>query len=139
MGFTARTTNTEELSGTSRIAELWQKLMTSGNGALPEADEQSIFSVYTDYESDENGAYSVILGKRLMEEAAAPDRSRRTVHIPTANYVVFPAANATADSIKAAWQAVYRHFQGSTDTRRAFTFDFEEYSAQGVQLFIAVR
>ena len=124
--------------GTSRIAELWQRLMTSGQGPIP-GDEQSIFSVYTNYDSDENGAYDVILGKQVSEELTTQAEPRRTVVIPTANYVVFQAANATADSIKAAWQDVYRHFHQATDFRRAFTFDFEKYSDDGVKLFIAVQ
>ncbi len=138
MGFTARTTNKEELSGVSRIGELWQRLMTGGQGPVA-GDDESIFSVYTNYESDENGAYDVILGKRATQEQLPGNELRKAVHIPGGDYVVFPAANATADGIKAAWQDVYRYFATATDFRRAYSADFEKHSAEGVQLFIAVQ
>ena len=63
----------------------------------------------------------------------------RGVAIPAAEYSVFPAAAATPDTIRSAWIAVYEHFGGPTKLRRAFTADFERYSADGVQLYIAVR
>jgi predicted transcriptional regulator YdeE len=137
-GFTTRTANEREMSGEGRIGPLWQKYMTSGNGAIPRVIDPSLtFSVYTNYESDHTGAYDVILGKPVgnLESISDPLRG---VAIPATEYAVFPAASATPDGIRSAWMAVYEYFDGPTNLRRAFTADFERYSADGVQLYIAV-
>jgi predicted transcriptional regulator YdeE len=139
LGFTTRTTNQREMSGESRIAPLWRDYLNGGDKAIPGvADPSLTFSIYTNYESDHTGAYDVILGKPVSVLEPAPG-ILRGVAIPAAQYAVFPAAGATPDGIQAAWMAVYQYFDGRKIPRRAFSIDFERYSAEGVQLYIAVR
>jgi predicted transcriptional regulator YdeE len=139
LGWTTRTTNEREMSGKGRIGALWQTYLQGGQNAIPNVSDPALtFSIYTNYESDHTGAYDVILGTPVsVEEAASGDL--RGIAIPSAQYAVFPAESATADGIRAAWMAVYQYFSGPTDLRRAFSIDFERYSAEGVQLYIAVR
>ena len=139
LGFDTRTTNEVEMSGEGRIGPLWRQYLESGSSAIPRvADPAVTFSIYTNYESDHTGAYDVILGKPVnaLEPASG---SLRGIAIPAGEYAVFPAASATPDGIRAAWMTVYGYFGGRTDPRRACTIDFERYSPEGVQLYIAVR
>ncbi len=61
----------------------------------------------------------------------------RGVAIPAAEYLVFPVDSPTPEAIRAAWMAVYEYFASRTNPRRAFTADFERYSADGIQIYIA--
>ena len=138
LGFTTRTTNQREMSGESRIAPLWRDYLNGGDKAIPGvADPSLTFSIYTNYESDHTGAYDVILGKPVSVLESAPG-SLRAIAIPAAEYAVFPAS-ISPDGIRAAWMAVYEYFDGRKSPRRAFTIDFERYTGEGVQLYIAVR
>jgi predicted transcriptional regulator YdeE len=108
------------------------------SGAIPGVTDPTLtFSLYTNYESDHTGAYDVILGKSVnpLEPAREP---LRVVAIPAAEYVVFNAESGSPDAIREAWMGVYDYFSGQTSLRRAFTIDFERYSADGVELYIAV-
>jgi predicted transcriptional regulator YdeE len=139
MGFATRTSNQREMSAEGRIGPLWHQYMTSPSDTFPGVTDPSLtYSIYTGYESDETGAYDVILGKPVGAPALAHD-TLRTISIPAADYAVFPSASATPDGIRSAWSAVYEHFRTQSKLKRAFTVDFERYSPAGVQLYIAVR
>src|SRR5438105_1741818 len=104
IGLTTRTSNQRETSGESRIGPLWQKFLQDGGISIPGVlDETITYSVYTNYESDHTRAYDVILGKSVSDLRKTPD-GMRGIEIPAAEYLVFPVAIATPQSIKAAWQ-----------------------------------
>lgn len=138
LGFTARTSNEQEMSGAGHIAQLWQRYMETGGAVIPGVTDPSLtFSIYTNYESDHTGAYDVILGKPVGTLESAP-KSLRGIAIPAAEYLVFPVENPGPDGIRTAWMKVYEYFSGQEPRPRAFTADFERYSNDGVQLYIAV-
>ena len=140
IGPSIRTTNAQEMSGTNgKIGPLWSQFMHSGAKAIPGVVEQgTIYAVYTHYESDETGAYDLILGKSVSPEQAPP-ANMKSIPIPASSYLVFSAADSSPDAIKTAWSNIYAYFLHHTETRRAFTIDFEQHSGSGSKIFIAVR
>ena len=134
-----RTTNAQEMSGDSgKIGPLWNQFMQGGPESIPGVtDPDAIYAVYHDYESDASGAYDLTLGKSVHPEAPAPEGMSR-IHIPTARYLVFTADGNSPEEIMAAWRSVYDYFDGQMEQRRAFTFDFEQYSPAGIELYIAI-
>ncbi len=65
VGISTRTTNAKEMSGKGVIAQQWDRFMKEGLlSKIPNKVDSKILAVYTDYESDANGAYSYILGAR---------------------------------------------------------------------------
>jgi hypothetical protein len=90
------------------------------------------------YESDETGAYDLILGKSVQPGQQAPAGMKR-IAIPSARYLVFPANDNSPAAIQAAWRNVYRYFEDHPAHRRAFTYDFEEHSGGGIKIFIAIK
>jgi predicted transcriptional regulator YdeE len=138
LGFTARTTNEQEMSGKGHIGQLWQTYMGTGSAMIPGVTDPSLtFSIYTNYQSDHTGAYDVILGKPVSS-LESPPKPLQGIAIPAAEYLMFTAENPSPDSIRAAWMKVYEYFSGQQRRPRAFTADFERYSNDGVQLYIAV-
>jgi predicted transcriptional regulator YdeE len=135
-----RTNNAAEMSGQDgKIGPLWQRFMGGEAETIPGSiDPQTIFAVYSNYESDETGLYDLTLGKGVDSEHQAP-ANMRVLHIPAARYLVFPVAAANPDAIKNAWVSIYAHFEQYQAQRRAFTYDFERYSGNAVQIFIAIQ
>jgi len=138
IGLTGRTSNEAEFSGNGRIGALWGKFMGGAGQSIPGALGETIFSLYTHYESDHNGSYDVILGKSV-EPGTQPSAGMIAKHIPSATYLVFSAESRAPEAIVAAWKSVYCYFDVPGAPKRAFTVDFERYSDKGVELFIAIQ
>ncbi|ADV81162.1 GyrI-like domain-containing protein [Terriglobus saanensis] len=140
IGSFVRTTNAVEMSGKDgKIGPLWNQFMHGGAEAIPGAIEQeTIYAVYTNYESDETGAYDLILGKSVQPEQQVPAKMK-AIPIPAARYLVFSSGTSSPDAIKAAWMKVYQYFAHHPDQRRAFTYDFEQHSSAGAKIFIAIK
>ncbi|MGA3126719.1 MAG: GyrI-like domain-containing protein [Candidatus Korobacteraceae bacterium] len=140
IGLAVRTTNAREMMGSDgRIAPLWDRFIHGGADAIPgSAEQQTIYAVYTHYESDETGAYDFILGKSVPSAQPVPEGMEK-LQIPAARYLVFSAAGSSPDAIKAAWLKVYDYFGTHSGQQRAFTTDFERHSSSGSKLYIAVR
>ena len=139
IGYSARTHNKLEMTGDGRIGPLWRTYLERGSEAIPAVADQSLtFSVYTNYGSDHTGEYDVVIGKPVNDARVAPP-GLRGLSIPAADYVVFPAEGKSPDAIRAAWMTVYEYFEPGKALRRAFTFDFERYSSNNAELYIAIR
>jgi predicted transcriptional regulator YdeE len=140
LGPHVRTNNAAEMSGQNgKIGPLWQRFMGGEGETIPNpTDRQTIFAVYSNYESNETGLYDLTLGKRVEPEQQVP-ANMRILHIPAARYLVFSVAGANPDAIKSAWGSIYAYFANNHAQRRAFTYDFEQYSGHAVQIFIAIQ
>lgn len=73
IGLSIRTTN-ENGQASKDIATLWQRFL-SGNisSLIPNKVDESIYSLYTDYESDHTRPYTTILGCRVHNLDHIPD------------------------------------------------------------------
>jgi predicted transcriptional regulator YdeE len=138
IGLSVRTSNDDEFSGNGKIGPIWAQFMGGARESIPNAVEGTVFSLYTHYESDHNGAYDVILGKSVAPGTESP-AGMIVEHIPAATYLVFPAESRAPEQIMAAWQSVYCYFDEPGTPKRAFTVDFERYTEKGVELFIAIQ
>lgn len=138
IGLTTRTSNEAEFYGSSKIGPLWGAFMGGAGQLIPDTIDDTIFSLYTHYESDHQGAYDVILGKSVQPGTPAP-AGMTAKHIPAATNLVFPAESRDPEAIVAAWQSVYCYFDEPGTPKRAFTIDFERHSDKGIELFIAIQ
>ena len=81
MGLSTRTQNSDEFNEkTSKLPSLWQKFYCSDLAA-----NATIFGVYSDYESDANGPYTVTAGVVCDNKHA----EFSSVKIQEGNYLVF--------------------------------------------------
>lgn len=140
LGFAIRTTNARETSGEQgQIGPLWGRFLQGAGDSIPNVLEpHAIYSVYTNYESDENAAYDLVLGKIVDPSQQIPD-GMSAVQIPDAKYRLFAARESSPEAIRAAWQNVYQYFSQHPNEQRAYTCDFERHSRYGVGLYIAIR
>jgi predicted transcriptional regulator YdeE len=123
IGIEARTSNAREMTKDGVIAKLWGRLMTEGLLArIPNKADQSVVALYTDYESDKDGAYTFVLGARVSSISTIPE-GMVARGIPAGHYSVFtsdrgPAARVVYETWKRIW---------ATPLDRAYRTDFEVY------------
>ncbi|TYP79124.1 GyrI-like domain-containing protein [Paenibacillus methanolicus] len=142
-GTSARTTNAAEMSGNGVIGAQWGQFF--GNQVMEKIANRkndTILAVYTDYESDETGAYTYVLGAEIAE--AGQDKELRTIAIPDQKYVVFTTRKGPVPEVVVeAWQEIW---SWSKHNERAFVADFEVYDGRAsdpansqVDIYISIK
>jgi predicted transcriptional regulator YdeE len=148
VGITTRTTNQAELSGESRIAKLWERFMSERiMEKIPNAVTPGlVIGLYTDYESDDDGEYTVLLGTQVKTAERLPD-GLESREVKPATYAVIPSDTGKIPTIViGAWKKVWGMTDSELGGRRAFTADFEWYDERSrnpneaqLELFISIR
>lgn len=145
VGIETRTTNQAEMEqSTARIPGLWGKFFSENlHEKIPNRVDPKIFyGVYTRYESDLSGAYSLIVGNEVSHAGNIPEGM--VAHsIPAGNYLVFEGSGALPDVVMETWGKVWSYFSENKTEPRAYTTDFERYEffpdgKAGVQIHVAV-
>lgn len=135
MGPSVRTRNSDEFNpSTAKLKGLWEKFREH-----PETQQaKEIYGVYSNYESDVNGYYTVTSGLMLLGERAAVQGFEKKV-VEAGRYLVFENTGPMPQAIIQAWQQVWGYFQNGPEYQRAYQTDFELYSSQGkVAIYIGV-
>jgi len=144
IGIKTSTSNQDEMSGSNaRIPGLWNDYFRKGvSSRIPnKLSGGSTFAVYTDYESDHNGRYSLVLGEPVSSLQEIPD-GMVGITVPAASYLVFSAEGPVPESIVTAWGEIWSYFQGNQKETRAYSSDFELYRSDandGAEIFIAIK
>jgi|GEM_PF-81965 len=139
-GIVVETTNALEADpATARIPALWGRFMGESleNKIAQRAPDGRMFSVYTGYESDYRGRYTIAVAVEVLGAGAVPDGLKQFV-LPAGTYLVFDAAGQMPRAVVQAWQAVWQYFESSR-MRRAYTTDFEVYDRDKVRIYIALQ
>lgn len=119
-GFSVRTQNKDEFNDkTAKLPGLWQQLYTSEL-----ATNANIFGVYSNYDSDANGPYTVTVGVR----SSHAQTQLSSVAIRAGNYLVFESTGPMPATVIETWKRVWAFFETNTAYRRNFISDFEAYS-----------
>jgi len=131
-GFSVRTQNTDEFNEkTAKLPSLWQQFHSSGL-----ATEDTIYGVYSNYDSDANGFYTVTAG---VESPQAHD-GLTSATIQAGQYLVFEGKGPMPATVVDTWKRVWDFFGTKSDYRRNFTSDFEAYkSADEVAIYIGLE
>ena len=147
VGLTARTTNAKEASGNGAIGQLWARLRSEGLLArIKHRADNHIVAVYSDYESDKDGAYTYTLGAKVTSAKDVPPGmvARRT---ESGNYAIFTdQGGPPAQLVIGLWQKIWSLEKASRKLRRAYRTDFEIYldpdandADQKVDIYIGLR
>lgn len=73
VGISARTTNAQEMPGGGVIGKMWQRFMSEQPlKRIPSRTDSNILALYTNYESDANGAYTFVIGAKVTTRQAIP-------------------------------------------------------------------
>lgn len=111
IGLSTRTTNAKEMDrSTGRIGPLWKEF-----DEKVEVDYKKggrVYGVYSDYESDASGEYSILAGTDQLD--AHSSVKLEEIVIPGGKYLVFPAKGDIPGIVIATWAKSGSTFQGKT-------------------------
>ncbi|MGE7843215.1 effector binding domain-containing protein [Lysinibacillus sp. NPDC093712] len=146
VGIEARTNNANEITPTAKIPQLWTSYFQQNVAGqlLNQVNEGVMYGLYSDYETDVNGDYSITLGVEVSTDKEVPNgMSVKT--IPASKYLVFTSEKGSMPEIVIkAWQEIWAWFANS-DVERTYTGDFEIYDERcqpnesQVDIYIAIK
>lgn len=131
-GLSVITQNSDEFDEkTAKIPSLWQQFYASDL-----ASNTEIFGVYSNYDSDANGYYTVTVG---TESSNAPTQFD-PVTIQEGNYIVFQGRGPMPATVIETWKRVWDFFGTNAAPRRNFVSDFEAYNGPNeVTIYIGLK
>lgn len=131
-GFSVRTQNKDEFNEkAAKLPDLWQQFYTSDLAA-----NANIFGVYSNYDSDASGYYTVTVGI----DSFHVQTELKAVTIQAGNYLVFQGTGPMPAVVVETWKRVWEFFETSTEYRRNFISDFEAYSgSEQVAIYIGLE
>jgi predicted transcriptional regulator YdeE len=134
-GFEVRTSNPDEMGGAGRIAALWAR-WNDRRGEAPWVP--AIVGVYSDYASDQDGPYTLLVGTVVPKGGDIPS-GWSVRDIPAADGLRFESRGPMPAAVFGAWQRIWTHFDGDGPLVRAFSADVEFHRANGVDVHVATR
>lgn len=121
VGFAERTSNLDE-NCMSIIGGLWQKFYSEGGyEAIKDKTDGKSLGIYSEYEGDENGEYTVTAACRVSKADILPEGMVSAV-IPAGKYAKFIVEGDLHAAVGKFWQELWQ-----MDLDRTFLTDFEEY------------
>jgi len=141
VGVRTRTTHRiEAVTQTARIPVLWRRFFVDDVSAkiperLPVSD---VIAVYTDYENDDHGPYSLLIGHKVGTLDRTP-KGMAGVLVPAGRYLCFTANGPLPETSVAAWQEIRQFFALSHEYERAYTVDYEVHRPDTIEIYVAVN
>ncbi|MGB0064957.1 MAG: GyrI-like domain-containing protein [Terracidiphilus sp.] len=127
-GWQVRTNNADEIGGHGKIGPLWQRLMQQDLAAqIPNRTDGALMVVYSNYASDENGAYDYLVGGRVggVDHLPAGMTWRK---IEPGNYAVILTDKGQMPGVlQAAWARIWKMTPEELGGKRRFVTDYEIY------------
>ena len=118
------------MAGKGKIAGNWQKFYQEGIGSkVPNQAKPGVeLAVYSDYESDEKGAYSHLIGAEVSSLKEVPAGMAARTLSPAIYAVLTSKRGPIPDIIVDVWQEIWSLKQEDLGGKsRAFKNDFEVY------------
>lgn len=124
-GCSARTNNSSpDMSAV--IGGVWQKFYSDAVYArIPYKMNEKALGIYTDYENDENGDYTIMAGCEVSRQDMTGNFEIRT--IPAGKYAKFVVIGHMQKAVADFWQKLWQ-----MDLNRSFICDFEEYQNSSI-------
>jgi predicted transcriptional regulator YdeE len=141
IGIAVHTTNQNGQSGKD-IPALWDKFMAEGIlEKIPNKIDNTVYCIYTDYESDYTKPYTTILGCRVANADNVPE-GMVGKNFDGGNYTKYTAiGNLMQGVVFNEWTKIW-----NSTIERAYTADFEVYGPKAqnpadaeVDIFIAIK
>ena len=141
IGISVRTTN-ENNQAAKDIPVLWEKFIKENiSDSIPNKLDDTIYSIYTEYEKDHTKPYTTILGCKVENLDHIPE-GMTGVSFDGGNYIKFTAKGNLAEGLVInEWLKIW-----NMDLGRMFTADFEIYGEKAqnpsnaeVDILIAVQ
>jgi predicted transcriptional regulator YdeE len=140
-GIKVRTTQRiEAVAQTAKIPALWRRFFVDkvGDQISDRLPDSAILAVYTDYEQDDSGPFSVLLGHQVTTLEHVPSGISGIWLLP-GRYLCFEGAGPPFQYPHDAWQEIRRFFAHSHEYERAFEADYEIHRAESVAINVSIE
>lgn len=135
-GLGTRTNNANELAGENpKIPQLWEDYDQKNilGATFDKVNNMSMYGVYNEYESDENGDFTVTIGVEVS-------KPKKAIVIENQRYLVFEKKGELPEIVLEVWAEIWEYFGTEPEYERAFKIDFEKYSKENfVEIYISVK
>lgn len=147
IGTSVRTSNAQEMAGAGRIANLWGRFLREDLLAqIPDRLDGAVLAVYTDYASDQDGEYTLIIGARV-KDAVEPPPGMVAKKVPAGHYAVFTSDKGPVEKVVVGtWQRIWSSTNLELGGDRAYVADFEVYDQRAanprdaeVHVYVGIR
>ena len=133
VGISKRTSFKNELYKKD-LAELWQQFFAEGIlEKIPHRLDDSIYAVYFDYEKEDQGEYTTIVGVGVKKLDPLPSNCVSTF-IRKGVYLVFNPESSQPSDIQKTWGNIWS--LSRSEFTRSFKTDFDKYSNNQVSIFV---
>ena len=141
IGISVRTTN-EKGQSAKDIGELWNKFISEGIlEKISNRINDTIYSIYTEYESDHTKPYTTILGCKVKNTEVIPSGMMAKT-FKSGNYTKFVSkGDLTKGAVYETWSKIW-----NSDLDRTYTADFEVYGEKAqnptdaeVDIFVSIK
>jgi predicted transcriptional regulator YdeE len=123
VGISARVSN----AAPERIGDLWRRFHATGGAQRIEGRlDDTIYSVYCEYEGDVTQPFTMLIGCAVAANAPVAEGMKR-VEIEAGRFAVFDAVGELPQGVFAAWSEVW-----ATPLDRCYVADFDRYGTNSV-------
>ena len=125
---------TENKKASRDIPIFWKKVFQDDIlTKIPDVVSGYVYGVYSNYDSDQKGAYSLTGGVSVENTDQLPE-GMAVREIPAGTYAVFTAYSP--EELVNTWKAIWE-----SGLKRSYQFDFEEYGAEdeSVKIYVGVE
>jgi predicted transcriptional regulator YdeE len=135
-GISAVTNNEFEMSEENgKISQLWEDYFAKDiyKTTFNKANNDSMYGVYSDYESDVTGNYEITVGVEVT-------KSKNAIVIEDKKYLVFSKKGELPSVVVELWEEIWDYFEKNSEYERAFTVDFEKYTKEDeIEIYVAIN
>ena len=131
--------NTNNKNAQNTIPKLWNEFFTNNIVSKIEhkKSDSFIYGVYSDYESDMNGNYTVTAGVEINRKDI---KKYNSILIKKGKYILFEQEGLTPDIIRNTWIKIWEYFEENKDIKRRYLSDFEVYEGdKGIKIYIGIK
>lgn len=148
VGISAKTNNANEITAQAKIPQLWATYdqQDVAGQLLSQKNNAVMYGLYSDYETDVNGEYTLTPGVEVSADIEVP-KGMVIKTIPASKYLVFTSEKGLMpDIVIQAWQDIWTWFANTTEVERTYSGDFELYDERCAQpneaqvdIYIAIK
>ena len=135
-GISTVTNNEFEMSEENgKIAQLWEEYFAKDvyKKTFDKANNDFMFGVYSDYESDASGNYKVTVGVEVT-------KPKNAIVIEDKKYLVFTKQGELPMVVVELWEEIWAYFEKNSEYERAFEVDFEKYAKEDeIEIFVSIK
>lgn len=127
-GIAARTKNSDPTMPVV-ISGLWNQFFQGGiYEQIPNKVNQKSLGIYSDYETDYNGAYRIFVGCEIEQAATLPLKDTSFTTIPAGIYAKFIVRGNMQQAVADFWKELWE-----MNLDRSYVCDFEEYQNNSIE------